>query len=144
MVCLSTGHLCIWGWPWGHRTRRASESKGIRGPCNAMATGCVPDRISLEESQQQSGKSFSNPPLRGSSPSFLLPPPSLPVMKQIILLSLITSSEAWYDHWQVTAWPPGKAHPVTEDLRTERLDLRKTLVCAKDACSDKCHWMSLF
>lgn len=99
---LSTGHLCIWGWPWGHRTRRASESEGIRGPCNATATGCVPDRISPEESQQQSGKSFSNPPLRGSSPSFLLPPPSLPVMKRLILLSLITSCEAWYDHWQVT------------------------------------------
>lgn len=30
------------------QTGQASESGGVRGPCNAMVTGCAPDWISLE------------------------------------------------------------------------------------------------
>lgn len=50
----------------GHRgPGKPQRAKAFKGHAMLVTGCCVPDRISLERSQQQSGKSFSNPPPKG-------------------------------------------------------------------------------
>ena len=80
------------------RIRQASEDGGgVEWPGDATDTGWVSARISLEQSQLQSAKSSPKSSYEGLSPSFLLPLLLFPVMKNVALLSLITSCETWYD-----------------------------------------------